>query len=118
MKTTFTPKFIKDNKECYSLLQVNKLSFIKQKTITLEDIIKSEIPFKDKIWFIWANCSFDWDKRIECYRQSKKIQEIFNKYGWVVDDFIYLSWTSVLGPGLPISEQKTILSEVLKYSKK
>lgn len=117
MKTKFTPKFIKENKGCYSLKQVNSLSFIKQKSITLEDVFKSKIPFKDKIWFLISNCDFDYENRRKCFYGSKKLQELYTKkYSSLGVDFS--SWCSSLicSAGLYFkSEENTILSEILEY---
>ena len=52
MQTTFTKKFMQDNRGCYSQAQLNDCSFMQQEPITLESILKSEIPLKDKYWFV------------------------------------------------------------------
>ena len=49
---TFTKKFMEDNCGCYSLDQLNACSFMKQDEITLRSIFESEIPLKDKFWFL------------------------------------------------------------------
>ena len=115
MKTMFNKTFIRKNKGCYTLKQVNQLSFINNKEITLKDIIKSEIPNKDKIWFIWNNCNFDYNKRLECYNQNEKIKNIFTSgrgFASVCYDFVIFSGTVGFYPKL---QQNTILNEVYKF---
>lgn len=56
MIKTFTPKDIMTNKGCYSKEQVEILSFIKQDIISILDILNSEIPLKDKRWYLWNKC--------------------------------------------------------------
>ncbi len=113
MKTTFKPEYIREHKGCYTSEQVDALSFIKKPIITLEDIINSEIPFKDKIWFLWTQCDFGYDQRMECYDNSKKLQEIFS--GWVFDTVRYYYDFSIYSVGL--YKEKIILEEILTYSK-
>ena len=52
MKTKFTKKFMRENCGCYKEEELNNCSFMKLMTITLADIINSEIPIKDKFWFV------------------------------------------------------------------
>jgi hypothetical protein len=52
MKKIFTVEFMQLNCGCYKPDKLASCSFMKQETITLESIIKSEIPLKDKFWFI------------------------------------------------------------------
>lgn len=56
MKKTFTPNYIKTNRGCYEPEQVAKLSFIKNEEITIAQILESEIPLKDKFWFVVRKC--------------------------------------------------------------
>ena len=56
MKTTFTKEYITDNKGCYSYEQVNNLSFINKESISLLEIIESEMPLKDKYWWFFKKC--------------------------------------------------------------
>lgn len=47
----FTKQFMQENCGCYDLRQLNDCSFMATESITLESIIDSEIPLKDKFWF-------------------------------------------------------------------
>lgn len=48
---TFTHDFMKNNCGCYDLEKLMSCSFMQSKEVTLESILKSEIPTKDKFWF-------------------------------------------------------------------
>lgn len=52
MQQIFTTKFMTDNCGCYSDSKLMQCSFMSLSVITLESIIKSEIPLRDKYWFI------------------------------------------------------------------
>lgn len=56
MKTQFTQDYLIQNKGCYSLEQVKVLSFMQKTEFTIEDIVNSEIPLKDKFWFVTKKC--------------------------------------------------------------
>jgi hypothetical protein len=56
MKTQFTQDYLVQNKGCYSLEQVMALSFMQKPEFTLQDIVNSEIPLKDKFWFVTKKC--------------------------------------------------------------
>ena len=56
MKILFTKNEILVGKGCYSKEQVLALSFIEEKSISIETILKSEISIKDKRWFVYNNC--------------------------------------------------------------
>ena len=58
MKTKFTPNEIMSNRGCYERSDVNKLSFIGNSEIDINDILDSEIPINDKFWFVRNNCEF------------------------------------------------------------
>jgi hypothetical protein len=49
---TFTKEFMQENCGCYSEEQLQACSFMKQGSISLSSIIQSEIPLKDKFWFV------------------------------------------------------------------
>lgn len=51
MQQSFTRSFMQDNYGCYTQNQLNTCSFMKDE-ILLTDIINSEIPLKDKYWFV------------------------------------------------------------------
>jgi hypothetical protein len=57
MKQTFTKKFMQHNCGCYSLTQLEACSFMQSDEITLADIIESEIPLRDKFWFVIRKCA-------------------------------------------------------------
>jgi immunity protein Imm5 of predicted polymorphic toxin system len=55
MDQTFTKQFMMDNCGCYDKYNYQQLmncSFINQEPITLESILNSEIPLRDKYWFV------------------------------------------------------------------
>lgn len=61
MKKQFTPKYIYDNKGCYERSQVDTLSFIKNESIDIMDILNSEMPLKDKGWWVVKKCDLTLD---------------------------------------------------------
>ena len=65
MKKEFTKQEIIDNKGCYDLQQVEKLSFINKDNITLIDILNSEISIKDKRWFLFNKCQLSLNNKKE-----------------------------------------------------
>lgn len=65
MKKEFTKQEIIDKRGCYSLEQVGNLSFINNDIISIETIINSEIPLKDKRWFIFKNCELTIENKKE-----------------------------------------------------
>lgn len=120
MNLEFTKDYILKNKGCYEESQVLQLSFINQSVITIEDILNSEIPFKDKIWFIWNKGEFLYDERKECYNQSKELQEVFTRNftshgGRVFYSSSYDGYS--FGGQVGFEDQKRIIKELLKYSK-
>ena len=64
MKKTFTPEEIYSNKGCYTKQQVSELSFINKKTIHINDVLKSDIPLKDKSWFLCRKCELTKDQNV------------------------------------------------------
>ena len=52
MQQTFTREFMAINCGCYSDERLSKCSFMQAETITLKSIFDSEIPLKDKYWFL------------------------------------------------------------------
>jgi len=56
MKKTFTKEYIIENKGYYSETQVNELSFINQKRITLSTLVNN-LPIKDFNWFLIKKCN-------------------------------------------------------------
>lgn len=82
MKKTFNKTYIRSNKGCYKLKQVNNLSFINNKIITIEDILNSEIPLKDKLYFLFCSCELDLkDKQLISIELAEIVLPIYeNKY--------------------------------------
>lgn len=121
IKLTFTKTFIYKNKGCYTKEKVDKLSFINNKIIIIEDILNSEIPYKDKIYFLWIN-GISYKEKVNIYDNSIKIRNIFKKYyssnGMVgfYDSYSYYYFSS--GLVAITSEKNTIIKEILKYIKK
>ena len=98
MKSVFTPKYVMDNRGCYSEEQAEKLSFIKQNEITIADIMNSEIPMKDKRWWFINACEMTTKNRIDLalilarvvlpiyenkYPNDKRVRECLD----AIDDF-------------------------------
>lgn len=65
MQTIFTREFMENNRGCYSVEYLNSLSFMNSEPITLKSILESEIPLKDKYWFV---C-----KKLATKEQNKEI---------------------------------------------
>ena len=80
MKKEFTKKYIIDNKGCYDINQVNSLSFINNTEITILDIINSEMPTKDKIWFLFKKSDLTLDQKKELsYLLAENVSHIYNE---------------------------------------
>lgn len=75
MKKTFTKDYIIRHKGCYDLEQVEKLSFIEKKRITIYTILNSEINFSDKTWFLFNKCDMT----------TRDIQELVLELSWLVE---------------------------------
>ncbi len=52
MKKDLTRAYVSSERGCYSKEQVDSLSFMKKDKFTVLHIVKSEIPLKDKFWFV------------------------------------------------------------------
>lgn len=52
MQKLFTRHYIKSNRGCYSIDEVNNCSFMQKTRISLMTILNSEISLKDKLWFL------------------------------------------------------------------
>lgn len=52
MQTTFTHAFMRENRGCYTLSDLMKCSFMSKQTVTIFDILDSEISLEDKFWFV------------------------------------------------------------------
>ena len=82
MKKLFTKEDILSNKGCYSKEQVLNLSFINNSEISLVDIMNSEIPIKDKRWFLYNKSDLTLDqKKLLSLKLSWIVLPIYeNKY--------------------------------------
>jgi hypothetical protein len=82
MKKQFTPNEIRSNRGCYSLEEVNKLSFINKDSIDIIDILNSEIQIKDRLWFLRNKCNLNLAEKIKIsYICAKTVSPIFkSKY--------------------------------------
>ena len=56
MKKEFTPDYILENRGCYATNQVENLSFITKPIISIDDMLNSEMPLKDKYWWVIKKC--------------------------------------------------------------
>lgn len=114
----FTKTFIRKNKGCYTLKQVNQLSFINNKVITLDDIINSEISIQDKFWFLYNNCNFTYAEKVKVFKNNKKLNEIYISSSWVCS--VCNSWSAVAigSVGLSNKQLQIILGEFTKYLNK
>lgn len=52
MQKTFTKEFMLSNKGCYSEAHLMQCSFMKTSKITIKSILESDIPMRDKYWFV------------------------------------------------------------------
>ena len=128
MKNTFTKAYLRKNKGCYTLKQINELSFINNKVITLEDIINSEISFEDKLWWLNHNCDFWYYDKVGCYNTVQKVKTIldnwYKKYfsGYTKSFVVFFSDDWLSDPSgfgrLSKANQKTLLKELTNYINK
>ena len=65
MKKEFTKEYMINNCGCYSQPHLMICSFMKLDIININDILNSEIPLKDKAWFVI--------KKTELKLEQKKI---------------------------------------------
>lgn len=56
MKTEFSKDYMEVNRGCYSIEGLYDCSFMKNESISLDDILGSEIPLKHKFWFVFKKC--------------------------------------------------------------
>ncbi len=63
MKTVFTREYISQNKGCYDT--TDGLSFMSKESIHIDDILSSEIPVRDKFYFLWHKCQLTSSERME-----------------------------------------------------
>lgn len=78
MLKEFDKEYIIHNKGCYSLEEIEELSFINKKSITINDILKSEIKVRDKGWFLATKCDLNNEqKRDLAYKVAYTVLPIF-----------------------------------------
>lgn len=81
MKKDLTKEFVASNKGCYDTEKVESLSFMKKDNFTIIDVVKSEIPLKDKFWFVIRKCELTLrqkqDLTIGC---AEIVLTIYDKY--------------------------------------
>jgi len=65
MKKTFTHEYIKENKGCYDDSHIEELLKTAPQEITIENIVNSNIPLKDKYWFVCKNCDLTKEQSVE-----------------------------------------------------
>ena len=111
MKLVYTKEEIIERKGCYTLKRVNNLSFINNKVISLEDILNSEIPTKDKLYFYFMNSTFK--ESTILYESSTLIQKRWVGSAWSFYDFY--DWVS--GAAASVKDRKMILNEIKKFIK-
>ena len=56
MKKEFNKEYALHNKGCYSKETASCLSFMQNENFSINDIMNSEIPLKDKFWFLIRKC--------------------------------------------------------------
>lgn len=78
MKKRFKREEIFANRGCYSRNDVENLSFINKKEITLIDILTSEISLNDKRWFLSTNVGLTSNQKVQlCLTIYKILLPIF-----------------------------------------
>jgi hypothetical protein len=63
MKKSFTIAEIKQSKGCYSNERIDELKTKYSETVTLKEILESEISIKDKRWFVYSACQLSLDEK-------------------------------------------------------
>jgi len=77
----FTKEFLIWKMERYSTDQVLKLSFIDNEKITIADIINSELPLADALWFIFNQCEVTKSQRSDiAWALAKIVYPIYVKF--------------------------------------
>ena len=81
MKKEFSKIFMEENCGCYSISQLNGCSFMATEVITLEAILNSEIPIKDKFWFVCKKLATKEQSRLIAIGVAEIVLELYeNKY--------------------------------------
>jgi len=63
MKKEFTTQYMIDNCGCYDQSKLKSCSFMSKSEIIILDILNSEIPLKDKGWFLIKKCDLTIDQK-------------------------------------------------------
>lgn len=65
MKKIFTIEEGMKNRGCYLLIQALRLSFAQGDAFTVEQLVQSEIPLKDKFWYVLKKCQLTRKEKVE-----------------------------------------------------
>ena len=80
MKKTFTKEYILSMRGCYDRDEVNNLSFINNKRITLKTLFNG-LPIKDFSWFLVNKCDLTLtEKRMFALHCAKQVLPIYEKH--------------------------------------
>lgn len=107
MKTTFTLQEILDNRGCYSEYEVKSAFNGKQTYDLIDDILLSDIPLKDKFWFLMRKTQLTLKQKqqiaLEC---AKSVLDIFEtKYPNDLRPRKAIEITERFINGIPISKE-------------
>ena len=126
MKKIFKREEIFANRGCYSRNDVENLSFINKKEITLIDILTSEISLNDKRWFLSTNAGLTSDQKIQlCLKIYRILLPIFKHDSTikesllVVEDFnnVKLAIKNKLLKKLSYTDNDYILDSIINLIK-
>ena len=79
MEQYFDKKFMVDHRGCYSLMELLDCSFMAKDPISLSDILHSEIPLKDKYWFICTQVATKEENQQVAIRVAEIVLPIYEK---------------------------------------
>mgnify|MGYP006921344668 FL=1 len=77
----FTHEYMKENCGCYEIEKLLSCSFMKSESVSLQSIIESEIPIKDKFWFLCKKVLTKDENKKVAIELAKSVLSIYeNKY--------------------------------------
>ena len=77
----FTHEYMKENCGCYELERLLSCSFMKSESVSLQSVIESEIPIKDKFWFLCKKVLTKEENQKVAIDLAKSVLSIYeNKY--------------------------------------
>jgi hypothetical protein len=79
MKQSFTKDFMRANKGCYSIAELEACSFMKNDEISLQSILQSEIILKDKFWFVCHKLATNEENKEIAIRVAEIILPIYEE---------------------------------------